>query len=76
MVSCFVDAEIVDFCISDTHSHAVKGACLFKISKGYCMAATENGVDLSRLIRPNLHRSVLFKKQGTVLAVCDTMAFM
>ena len=52
------------------------GACLFKISKGYCMAVTENGVDLSRLVGPNLPHSVLFKKQGTVRAVCSTIAFV
>ena len=38
------------------------------------MAVTENGVDLSRLLGPNLQHSKLLKKQGTVPAVCSTIA--
>ena len=39
------------------------------------MAVTENGVDLSRLRGPDLQHSKLLKQQGTVLAVCSTIAF-
>ena len=39
------------------------------------MAVTENGVDLSRLLGPDLQHSKLLKHQGTVLAVCSTIAF-
>ena len=41
MVSCFEDTEVAGFCISNVHPHALKGVCLFKISKGSSHGGSE-----------------------------------